>query len=263
MAFKSASANDPNQEGLQYHVRLKKGDIPSAVLMPGDPARVEKIAADWDSSEKMAAHRQYITMKGKVGGTELACTSTGIGSPGVAIAMEELANIGVTTMIRVGSCGGLQPHIKVGDVVITTGAVRLEGTSKEYVRPEYPAVADYRIVAALIEAAKSLKATYHVGITASTDSFYTGQGRPSFGGYFPSFQEHLIKDLQQAKVQNFEMEASCLLTLGSLFGLQTGCISVVVADRNGGVFKITDEMEKLPGKIASQAVVLLSKQGGA
>lgn len=258
MSFQS-SATNPNESGLQYHIRMKKGDIPASVLMPGDPARVKKIAEDWDSARKVASYRQYISMKGKIGKTELACVSTGIGAPAVAIAVEELVNIGVTTMIRVGTCGGIQPHTKVGDLVITTGAVRLEGTSKEYVRTEYPAVANYRVVLALIEAAESLGIRYHVGITASTDSFYTGQGRPSFGGYFPSFQEHLVSDLQQAKVQNFEMEASCLLTLGSIFGLQTGCVSVVVADRIGGQFAVTDAMEKLPGKVASKAIQILDQ----
>jgi len=257
MAYTAKSATDPGGEGLQYHVRLKKGDVPEAVLLPGDPKRVEKIAGTWDKSEKVADYRQYMTYKGVVGKTELACTSTGIGAPGVAIAVEELVKVGVKTLIRVGSCGGLQPDMKLGDLVISTGAVRLEGTSKEYVRVEYPAVADYRVVNALVEAAEKLKVRYHVGITATTDTFTVGQGRPLHNGYLPSHQLHILDDMQKANVKNFEMEASLLFTLGNLLGVKTGAVCVVVADRVRDKFMISDEMEQLVGKVGSEAIKII------
>jgi len=257
MSFKSKSAEKPEVEGMQYHIRLKKNDIPSYVITPGDPKRVVKIASLWDKSKPVADYRQYITYKGEYKGAKLACTSSGIGAPALAIALEELVRIGIKNVIRVGTCGSLQPEINVGDMIISTGAVRLDGASKDYVIPEYPAVADHEVVSALIEAAKKLKIKYHVGITASTDTFYCGQGRPGFKKYLPSFKEKIFDDMQKAGVKNFEMEASCLFTLGSIFGIRTGAICVVVADRVKNKFKITDQMEKNVALVACEAIKIL------
>lgn len=260
MKFKAKSAKNPNAEGVQYHLRLKKGDIPTSVLIPGDPNRVQKIASLWDSAKEVENYRQYHSMKGMIDKVPIASVSSGIGAPGLAIALEELARIGTQTIIRVGTCGSLQPEIKLGDVIISTGAVRLDGASKDYVRSEFPAVADYRVVTALVQAAQQLKVRYHVGITASTDTFYCGQGRPGFNDYLPSFQERIFEDMQKAGVKNFEMEASCLFTLGSLFNLMTGCICVVIADRVRDKFGISDEMEMLPAKVANEAVKILTEK---
>lgn len=257
MSFKSKSAEKPEAAGMQYHIRLKKGDIPPYVLIPGDPKRVVKIAALWDKAEAVADYRQYVTYKGEYQGAKLACISSGIGSPGLAIAFGELIEIGVQTFIRVGTCGSLQEDMKVGDLVISTGAVRLDGASKDYVIPEYPAVAHYQVVEALIEAAKKLKVKYHVGITASTDTFTVGQGRPGFKGYLPSHKENIFKDMQKAGVKNFEMEAGCLLTLASIFNVRAGAICVVVADRVHNQFKITDEMEQSAALVACEAIKIL------
>lgn len=257
MSFKAKSAEKPEVEGMQYHIRLKKGDIPAYVITSGDPKRVAKIASLWDSSKEMADYRQYVTYKGEYKGTKLACTSSGIGAPGLAVALEELVRIGVKNVIRVGTCGSIQPDMHVGDMVISTGAVRLDGASKDYVIPEYPAVAHYEIVDALIKAAKKLKIKYHVGITASTDTFFCGQGRPGFNNYLPSFKEKIFEDMKKAGVKNFEMEASCLLTLGSLFNIRTGAICVVVADRVHNKFKITDKMEKDTALVACEAIKIL------
>ncbi|MDP4030813.1 MAG: uridine phosphorylase, partial [Candidatus Beckwithbacteria bacterium] len=257
MAFKSSSAATPEAGGVQYHIRLKKGDIPPYVLTPGDPKRVQKIAALWDKSEAVADYRQYVTYKGEFKGTKLAATSSGIGSPALAIAFDELLRVGVHTFIRVGTCGSLQPDMHIGDLVITTGAVRLDGASKDYVIPEYPAVADHEVVGALIAAAKKLKVKYHVGITASTDTFSVGQGRPAVNDYLPSHKANIFEDMQKAGVKNFEMEAGCLLTLGSLFGVRTGAICVVVADRIRDKLVITDAMEQSAALVASEAIRLL------
>ena len=133
----------------------------------------------------------------------------------MAIAVDELCRIGAHTFIRVGSTGGIQKGQKIGDLVISTGAVRLEGTSRDFVISEYPAVAHYEVVMALIQAAEELKMRYHVGVTASTDTFYTGQGRPAYKNYFPSHKDHIFRDMQTAGVQNFEMEAATLFTMAS------------------------------------------------
>lgn len=252
------SATKPILGGKQYHVALKPGDVPRYVLTPGDPARVGKIASLWDSAKEIAYHREYRTMVGKFNGVPISCTSTGIGSPAMAIAVEELSRIGADTFIRVGSTGGIQKGQKLGDLVISTGAVRFDGASKEYVIPEYPAVASYEIVMALIQAAEELKVRYHVGITASTDTFYTGQGRPGYDNYLPSFKEKIYQDMQNARVQNFEMETGTLFTLANLFGKRAGAVCVIIANRVSDEFEINDAMQERAGLVASTAVKILT-----
>lgn len=251
------SAKAPIIGGKQYHIECGLGDVAPSVLVPGDPARVGKIASLWDSAREVANHREYHTMTGKFQGVPISCTSSGIGGPSLAIAVDELCRVGVNTFIRVGSTGGIQKGQNIGDLVISTGAVRLEGTSKDFVIPEYPAVASYEVVMALIEATEELKVRYHVGITASTDTFYTGQGRPAYENYFPSFKEHIFRDMQTAGVQNFEMEAATLFTMASLFGKRAGAVCCIIANRVTDEFRIDDEMQKRAGLVASRAVAIL------
>lgn len=255
---RAISAKAPTSStGKQYHIECGVGDVAGSVLVPGDPARVGKIASLWDSAKEVAYHREYHTMTGKFQSVPISCTSSGIGGPSLAIAVDELCRIGVDTFIRVGSTGGIQKGMKLGDLVISTAAVRLEGTSKDFVIPEYPAVANYEVVMALIEAAEKYNYRYHVGITASTDTFYTGQGRPAFGDYFPSFKEHIYRDMQAARVQNFEMEAATLFTMASVFGKRAGAVCCIVANRVTDEFRIDDEMQKKAGLVASRAVAIL------
>lgn len=163
--------------------------------------------------------------------------STGIGGPATAIAVEELARLGVKVMIRVGTCGSIIPKARVGSVIIADAAVRMEGTSAQYVQSGYPAAATPGVVLALCDAARSLNTVVTVGVAASTDSFYVGQGRKSFGGYFPSEKAGLVADLRQARVLCFEMEAATLFTLGRLFGVSTGAVFAVVANRATNEFR--------------------------
>jgi len=258
--MRKISASAPVIEGKQYHIACGPKDVAKSVLLPGDPQRVGKIASLWDSAKEVAYHREYHTMTGKYQGVPISCTSTGIGSPSLAIGVEELSRIGVETFIRVGTCGGIQKDMKLGDLVITTGAVRLDGASKDYVMPEYPAVAHYKVVEALIQAAERLKFRYHVGITASMDTFYCGQGRPGYRNYFPSHKEHILSDMQKAGVLNFEMEGSCLLTLASIFGKHAGMICGIVANRVTNEFDINDEVQKRVGLVASRAVAILASK---
>ncbi len=251
------SAKAPVIAGKQYHIECGPGDVAPSVLIPGDPARVGKIASLWDTSKEVANHREYHTMTGAYQGIPISCTSSGIGGPSLAIAVDELCRIGAETFIRVGSTGGIQKGQKLGDLVISTGAVRLEGTSKDFIIPEYPAIAHYEVVMALIQAAEELKVRYHVGITASTDTFYTGQGRPAYKEYFPSFKENIFRDMQAAGVLNFEMEAATLFTIASLFGKRAGAVCCIVANRVTDEFEINDEMQKKAGLIASRAVAIL------
>ena len=248
-------SEDP-REDEQYHLELTTDDVAESVLLPGDPGRIERIAETWNEHAVVADHREYRTITGTHEGTPISATSTGIGSPSAAIAVEELARVGAQTCIRVGSCGAIQPETDVGDLIITTGAVRQEGTSKEYVRPEYPAVADHAVVSALAAAADQLGYDYHLGLTASTDSFYAGQSREGFGGFRARGAEAQIDELRQAGVLNFEMEASALLTLAGIYGLRAGAVCTVFADRTTGEFRT--EGEGRAAAVASRAVSLLA-----
>jgi uridine phosphorylase len=229
------------------------------ILLPGDPGRVGKITDAWDDHEVVADHREYRTATGTTDGTPISVTSTGIGAPSTAIAAEELARVGADTLIRVGSCGAIQPETDVGDLIITTGGVRQEGTSKEYVREEYPAVADHAVVAALAAAAEELGYEYHLGKTASTDSFYAGQSREGFEGFLARDSEERIEELRRAGVLNFEMEASAILTLAGIYGLRAGAVCTVYADRTTGEFAITGESRA--AETASRAVSILARMG--
>ncbi len=255
MKLKSADVPE-TEEGLQYHIMLKPGDVAPYVLLPGDPDRVPKIAKYWDEARHVARHREYNTYTGKYKGVPISATSTGIGGPSTAIAVEELLRIGAHTFIRVGTTGAIQRDIKVGDIIITYASVRLEGTSKQYVIPEYPAAASPEVVMALIEAAETLGIRYHVGITASTDSFYTGQGRPGYNGYMQSWMKNIIPDLQAARVLNFEMESATLFTLANIYGARAGMVTAVVANRVTGEM-IAGAGEEDAIKVANEAVRIL------
>ena len=242
---------------VQYHLEVGPEDVAPSVLLPGDPDRVDVILEGWDAGEVVAEHREFRTATGEVGGTPVSATSTGIGSPSAAIAVEELARVGAETLVRVGSCGALGPDMSVGDLVITTGAVRQEGTSHEYVRGDYPAVADDRVVGALVAAAERLGHDYHVGLTMSADAFYAGQARAGFGGYEAPGSEDLLDDLRAARVRNVEMEAAAILTLASLYGLRAGAVCAVYADRAGDEFRVTGQ--ERAAETASLAVTLLAE----
>ncbi len=242
MPRKTVSARRPETpDRKQYHIEVKEGDVAETVLLPGDPQRVARISSGWDSSGEVASHRQYVTHTGFYKGVPISACSTGIGGPGTAIAIEELANVGARNFIRVGSCATLKEHIEIGDLIISTGSVRLEGTSKQYVRPEYPAIASHEVILALVEAADTLGFNYHLGISASTDSFYLGQSRPGFSDYTQSFSESLIKDLVKANVANFEMETATLFTLANIYGFRSGAVCAVYANRVRDEFAVKGE----------------------
>ncbi len=218
-----------------YHLNLSEEEVKNArlVLLPGDPARVPKIAKRIDlESQMIAAKREYHTYLGSSEGKHFLVTSTGIGGPSTSIAVDELAQLGLKTFIRVGTTGGIQRNVRVGDVVITTGAVRLEGASSHYAPIEYPAVAHFELVALLREAAKKAGVRYHIGITASSDTFYPGQERKdSFSGYIPRKFQGQTEELTRLNVLNYEMEAATLLTMSGALGLYAACFCGVADNR--------------------------------
>ncbi len=232
-------AHEPKDDsGRPYHIRLSKRDVGRVALLPGDPGRVPLIAERLRGARALSSNREYVAYGGRLGEEKVTVVSTGIGGPSAAIAVEELARLGVEVMIRVGTCGSIQRRVGVGSLVIADAAVRMDGTTSQYVPPGYPAAADPRVALALSRAAASLHKRAALGVTASTDSFYIGQARPSFGGYFPSDRAHLVEDLGAARVLCFEMEASTLFTLGRLFGIRTGAVFAVVANRITDEFKV-------------------------
>ena len=227
----SAATRPEMGEGLQYHIRCKRGDVERYVLLPGDPERVDLIAAEWSDARRIANYREHRTFSGHVGEVPITCCSTGAGGGSTSSAFEELAILGADTFIRVGTTAALQPDIECGDVVISSAAMRHDGTSQAYVDPAYPAAAHYAVTAALVEAAERLSLRYHVGVSCSTSSFYCGQGRPGFNGYEQSFFRDKVDDLRRAGVLNFEMEAATIFTLAGLYGLRSGAVCTVIANR--------------------------------
>jgi uridine phosphorylase len=212
------------------------GDIAEQVFLCGDPARVERISESWQQRTEVCRVREYHIVTGELEGLRVTAASTGIGAPSTAIVFEELVKLGARTMIRVGNSGGLSPAVELGDLVVTTGSVRDDGTSRSYVIPEYPAVADHAIVGALLRGAEAVGHRTHAGISWSLDAFYArnailddqgGMASMSVDGYWPSHLETRIRDMQQARVLNCEMESGITLTLAGLFGIRAGCICVV------------------------------------
>jgi len=215
-------------EQLEHHIQLKKGDVGRYVILPGDPKRCKKIAEHFDNAKLMADNREYITYTGYLDGEKVSVTSTGIGGPSASIAMEELVHIGADTFIRVGTSGGMALDVKGGDVVIATGAIRMDGTGKAYLPIEFPAVANYEVVNSLIDAAKKFDMTYHVGVVECKDSFY-GQHEPEKK---PVSYELLNKWSAWVKggALTSEMESATLFIVGSCLKVRVG--SVLLACMN-------------------------------
>ncbi len=166
---------------LMYHINLSKKDGAKYAILPGDPGRVEKIASFLDNPRFITSNREYTTYEGYLNNEKILVVSTGIGGPSTAICVEELSKIGVDTFIRVGTCGGMQMNVNPGDVVIASGAIRMEGTSREYLPIEFPAIANFSVTSALTKAAKSLEYPHHIGVVQAKDSFYSQHSPDSMG----------------------------------------------------------------------------------
>ena len=219
----------------QYHIGLGPGELAEYILLPGDPDRTGRIATRLDSIELEHRHREFASVTGTYRGQRISVLSTGIGSDNVEIVVAEILAITAhPTLVRVGSCGALQPHMALGDLVISSGAVRLETTTSWFVHAGYPAVADYEVVLALLESAGRLGHRTHVGFTATAPGFYGAQGRPT--PQLPIRFPNLAEDMMRQRVLNFEMEASALLVLASLAGCRAGVVCAVYAQRNAGQF---------------------------
>lgn len=218
-----------------YHLHLDKKQLKGAKIafVPGDPDRSKIIVQSFDEKGvELARKREYCTWLGRLDGHPVIATSTGIGGGSTSIAIEELAMLGITTFIRIGTTGGIQKNIKLADVIISTGAVRLDGSSEHYAPLAYPAVADFTVTRALVDAAQRRKIPYHAGITASCATFYQGQERyDSFRKYVPRSLAGTMKEWQNLNVLNYEMESATLFTACAANGLKAGCVAGVIVNR--------------------------------
>lgn len=218
-----------SEDGTQYHIGLKEGDAGEIVILPGDPKRCEKIAKYFDEPKLIADKREFVTYTGYINNKKVSVTSTGIGGPSASIALEELVKVGAKKFIRVGTCGGMDLNVKSGDLVIATGAIRMEGTSKEYAPIEFPAVADYEIVTALKQASEKLNLPHHIGVVQCKDAFY-GQHNPEI---MPVNYELINKWNAWLKLGCLasEMESAALFVAGSFLKVKVGSIFLVVANQ--------------------------------
>ena len=217
-----------------FHLGLTASDLQGAsvAILPGEPERVARIASQLENARPLANQREFSSWIGQLAGKPVVVCSTGIGGPSTSIALEELAQLGVTTFLRIGTTGAIQPHIQVGDMIVTNGAVRLDGASQHFAPLAYPAVADFDCSCALVDAARELGLSPHVGITASSDTFYPDQERyDTYSGRVTQSLQGSLKEWQAMGVLNYEMESATLLTFCASQDLKAGCIAGVIVNR--------------------------------
>ena len=210
----------------QFHIHCKAGDVGRYCILPGDPGRCKSIAALFDDAQLVSSNREFTIYTGTLLGEKVSVCSTGIGGPSASIAMEELHNIGADTFLRVGTCGGIHLDVQSGDIVIATGAIRFEHTSREYAPIEYPAVADFQVTTALVEAARESGHRYHTGVVQCKDAFY-GQHSPA---RMPVSYELLNKweAWKRLGVKASEMESAALFVVADALGCRCGsCFHVI------------------------------------
>lgn len=217
-----------------FHLGITKADIEGATLaiIPGDPERVKRIANGLENARHLASKREFTSWLGELDGKPVVICSTGIGGPSTSIAVEELAQLGIRTFLRIGTTGAIQPSIKAGDMIVTTASVRLDGASSHFAPMEYPAVADFDCTCALVDAAREMGVSPHIGVTASSDTFYPGQERydTHSARVLRRFQGSM-KEWQAMGVLNYEMESATLFTMCASQGLKAGCVAGVIVNR--------------------------------
>ena len=261
MANTSVRADAPTDgEDRVYHLRLRKGEIPPYVVLTGDPANTEKIASHWTGSHQLAYNREYRTFSGTYDGLPLASTSTGIGCQSSELVINELVKVGGKLCIKVGNASSIDPKLSLGDLVIPMASMRKGGSADLYVQPEYPAFPDISITKALMMACDKLNYKYTLAVNYSVSSFYIGQGRPMTSdgsGYWPSWAEKIVEDLQMANISTIDMDTAGQCIVSFLHRMRYGAILAINNDRlkdtwgdNGGFDKAT--------LVASEAMKILA-----
>ncbi len=253
MTDRERSGSPPAEAGRQYHIGLGPGEVADAILLVGDPARAERAAGLFEAVEVERRSREYVTYTGTHQGRRMTVMATGMGPDNTEIAVVELCQlVARPTVIRCGSCGGLQSQVGLGDLVISAAAYRLENTSLQFVGEGYPAAAHPEALLSLVQAAEEAGVCYHVGITATAPGFYGAQGRGLPG--FPPRNPGVVEDLARQGVLNLEMETSCLFTLASLRGFPAGAVCAVYADRHHGAFVDPEEKRAAEGRCLQVAL---------
>jgi uridine phosphorylase len=227
-------------EEVQHHVALRRGDVGRYVLLPGDPGRCERIASRFEAPRLVARNREYETWTGTLGGVPVSVTSTGIGCPSAAIAVEELIRCGADTFIRVGTSGGMQPGMVTGELAIVTAAIRDEGTSSHYLPMEYPALADIDVVLALREAARRTGARAREGVSQSKDSFY-GELEPDRMPVAPMLAERWSAFIGGGAICS-EMEASAIFIIAAIQRVRAGGLMVCVGNPDMSEAEVRESM---------------------
>ena len=253
---------DSSETGDRTRLRaLQSLELPRYVLVPGDPDRVRLMASQWRNSRVLDLPRGYRAAVGTYKGVRIGAMSSGIGAPSTEIIMTDLARAGADTMIRVGTTGTLQEDVAISSLIINDAAVRLDGTTQFYVRPEYPAVASWEVTSALVKAATALGVDYRVGTGATIGSFLAGQGRAALNNYRSPEGQRIFEEMKGANVLNFEMETASLLTLTRLFGLRGGSVCSVIANRISGEWGDKGGIERAC-LVAAEAVRWLTQWDG-
>jgi len=246
-------------EGARYHIALKNGALPPIVMLPGDPARIDKFKAHWQDTEDLAMNREFRSARGTYRNHPVGAISVGVGMGGVEVALNELATIGVHTVLRVGTTGALFANMECGDLIIPVAGLRHDGTSDLYVESGFPAFAHPQVFQAMVEACERLSFRYHIGIACTASSFYLGQARPIHTGYEREAHETVLNRLRQLGISNFDMETAGVFVLGHLMNLRVGSILAVRANR--ATNQLTDNGgEERACIAASEAAAILYEQ---
>jgi len=249
-----------DDSGLQYHVKVKPGDVGRYVLLPGDPGRVDQMAEYLDDAQFVSFNREHKVYTGTLLGEKVSIVSTGMGCPSTAIAVEELIAVGADTFIRVGTSGAVQPWLKLGDVAVVTGAIRDEGTTRQYLPIEFPAIADIEVVNALAEASKRVGANYYLGISQTKDSFYGEVERERMP--MAAHLEERWKAWEAGGAICSEMEAAAIFILSSIYRKRAGGVMMVIGSDIETLLKKQHDKEIMI-KAAIEAIKILIEQDRA
>ena len=246
-----------------FHIGLNSDDVKdvTVAIIPGDPGRVPKIAHYLEQAKPMANHREFCSMKGLYQGQNVLVISTGIGGPSAAICIEELAMLGIKRFLRVGTTGAIQDHIEPGDIIVPTAAVRLDGASSHIAPLAFPAVADFSMVHSIREALLEKKVRHHLGICASSDTFYQGQSRQdSFRkGFVHQEMRHRFEEMKALNVLSFEMECATVFTQCAAYGLSAAAVLGVLVNRNRGEFPGEEVIKQTEERVIQAALSALPK----
>jgi uridine phosphorylase len=256
--LEAATANSGDRRRMDA---LREMNLPRYALLPGDPDRVDLMASQWDDARTISLPRGYRAASGSYKGARIGAISTMIGAPSLDAVFVDLAHLGIDTFIRVGTCGTLKEDVANGSLIINDASVRLDGTTRFYVRNEFPAASSFEVTFAIVDAAVADGVPYRVGTGCTSGSFFAGQGRPAYNDFMSLEGERILEEMKRAGVLNFDMETAALFTLSRLYGLRAGSVCSVVANRITGVWADNGGIARAC-QVAAEAVRRLTEWDG-